>query len=138
MNEDKGAFILFLVMMIVCIHLVCIIVVFGFIMSQPTGPTYTTSYSLVNASQAKELIESNNITIVDCTGGCKPCNYKYRILDALWEDNPENLYNETSDIIAYSSKGDHITEEFCVGLLNHTYGEIYFLAGGYDAWMEIE
>ena len=96
---------------------------------------YTSSYKRVNVSVAKQLIESDlNLTVVDCTGGCKSCVWKNgKIPRAEWINQPEFLYNTTEDILVYSYDGT-TSITFCNQLVNHTYGKIYHLNGGLIAW----
>jgi len=103
-------------------------------------PQYTTSYENVNVSFAKELIETSlNLTIVDCSGGCRDCTWKngYHLPRAQWIEFPETLYNYTSDILVYCQYGIK-SVDFCEQLLNHVYGKIYHLNGGYIAWIKDE
>ena len=105
---------------------------------KPTIPRYTTSYENINVSFAKELIETSpNLTIVDCSGGCLSCTWKSGayLPRARWVEFPEVLYNYTSDIMVYCRIGTK-SVNFCEQLLNHVYGKIYNLLGGYRAWIK--
>lgn len=98
---------------------------------------YTSSYERVNVDVAKQLIETDlNLTVVDCTGGCKSCVWKNgNIPRAEWINQPEFFYNTTEDILVYSYDGT-TSITFCDQLVNHTYGKIYHLNGGLIAWNE--
>jgi rhodanese-related sulfurtransferase len=99
--------------------------------------TYSTYYTNLNPEDAYDLINtSSNLTIIDCRGleGCSQCQFnKGHLPGAELNSNPLTLYNYTSDILVYSVNGT-IGEEFCEDLVNHVYGDIYNLEGGYEAW----
>jgi len=100
-------------------------------------PQYTTFYETINVTEVKELINtSENITVVDIRGleGCGTCQFKQGHLPgAIRSTDSSMFYNYTSDIVVYSVDGT-LGETFCCELLNHTYGEIYNLQGGWNAW----
>jgi rhodanese-related sulfurtransferase len=107
-------------------------------LEKPTTPQYTMSYVNINVSTAKELIETSsflNLTIADCSGGCHYCFWKSGeyIPYAQWIEFPDALYNSTFDILVYCRDGTK-SKNFCEHLLNHVYGKIYNLEGGYRAW----
>ena len=125
---------------IIFIFGVCLIIFGVIIILQPSinnvlQPRYTNKYYDINVSVAKQLINDNpNLTIIDCTGGCQPCAWKSgHIANAIWDEFPENYYNYTSDILVYDNGGIK-SSLFCQQLVNHTYGKIYNLVGGYLAW----
>ena len=108
--------------------------------SKPLISKYTKSYENINVSVAKELIETNpNLTIVDCRGGCQECTWKNGayLPRSRWIENPEILYNYTSDILVYSTNGLK-SVDFCEQLLDKVYGKIYNLIGGFLAWSKEE
>jgi rhodanese-related sulfurtransferase len=94
---------------------------------------YVRFYTNVSVAEAVALINSSGaLTIVDCRG-CK-CNYeKGHLPNAIWENTPHQFYNMTGDLLVYSQEGNG-SAEFCEQLVNHTYGALYNLAGGYTAW----
>lgn len=109
-------------------------------LEKPNTPQYTTSYENINVSLAKELIATNsNLTIVDCSGGCQECTWKNGayLPRARWIEFPWKLYDSTYDILVYSQSGQK-SANFCEQLLNHVYGKIYNLKGGYIAWRKEE
>lgn len=129
-----------LIIIYVLLAILVIAVVFSpTIFNGITKKGYTTTYYNVNVTVAKQLINSTaNLTIIDCTGGCQPCSWKNgHIANAIWDEFPENYYNYTSDIIVYDNGGLK-SEMFCQSLVNHTYGKIYNLVGGYLAWVSGE
>ena len=136
-----------IISLILGIFIILTVIAFIFILifkspslEKPAIPQYITSYENINVSFAKELIETNpNLTIVDCSGGCQECLWKNRhyLPRAQWIEFPEILYNYTSDLLIYSQYGIKSTD-FCEQLLNHVYGEIYNLKGGYIAWIKKE
>lgn len=102
----------------------------------PNALKFTTSYKGVNVSFAKKLIDTYpNITIVDCSGGCQECLWKNgsHLPYAQWIESPELLYNQNTDILVYCQNGLK-SIDFCNKLINHVYGKIYYLRGGFIAW----
>ena len=105
------------------------------VMEQQTNqPDYTTSYTVIDPKTAYELVfnNSNPLTIVDIRS-CD-CDYEAgHIPKAIWQTFVPSLYETTSDLLIYCEDGlSSIT--FCENLLNHTYGAIYFLEDGIEAW----
>ena len=99
-----------------------------------TDPTFTTTYSGLSPTQGYTLINSSedSIIIVDVRE-CQ-CNYnKGHIPNAIWNINPRSFYNETKDLLIYENK-ESLSLDFCESLKGHTYGSIYYLKGGMDAW----
>lgn len=98
-------------------------------------PQYTTRYETINVSQAKELIATaTNLTVIDCRPGCGPCQFKKGHLPgAILTSNPSAFYNYSCDFLVYCNTGK-TGAKFCISLLNHTYGKIYNLDGGWNAW----
>jgi len=99
----------------------------------------TTSFTSLTAEQAYDLLNSgSNITIIDCRS-CK-CHYTNsgHLPNAIHRNDVEleSLYNLTIDILFYSSASDGESIEFCQQLINHTYGKLYNLEGGFEAWKE--
>lgn len=101
---------------------------------QTNQPTYTTTYTSITSQKAYDFVYNNShpIVIVD-TRSCD-CDYKQgHIPGAIWQINPTPFYNSTNDLIIYCQDGQSSTT-FCEKLLGHTYGAIYHLEGGLDAW----
>jgi len=100
-------------------------------------PQYTTFYENVNISHAKEIINSTtNLSIIDVRGleGCSHCQFrKGHLPNATMYNLPDSFFNTTNDILVYSRDGKR-GETFCEQLVNHTYGKIYNLEGGWNAW----
>ena len=101
----------------------------------PTGPFLTNTYSAISPTDALALINSTNETqliIVDIRS-CK-CNYNSGHLpNSTWNVNPLSFYNLTEDLLVYS-KNNVDSIEFIEKLLNKTYGDLYYLEGGINAW----
>ena len=93
---------------------------------------YTTFFTNLTVENAQELInKSVNLTIIDYRN--KEIYEIEWIPNAIYGSAPENFFNETNDLLIYSHNGGSSTE-FCKKLVNHTYGEIYNLEGGINAW----
>ena len=100
---------------------------------QQIRPDYTLSYAIISPEDAQELISANHDLVIADVRGCD-CDYdEGHIPDAIWQVNPTLFYNTTSDILVYCQDGLSCVT-FCKDLLNHTYGEIYALEGGINAW----
>ena len=99
---------------------------------------YTTIFYNITPKEAYNLINNTeNLTIIDCRGleGCSHCQFnRGHLPGAELNDNPTTLYQNTADILVYSVNGN-VGEDFCLDLLNHVYGKIYNLIGGYNAWV---
>jgi rhodanese-related sulfurtransferase len=100
---------------------------------QQIQPDYTLSYAIISPEDAQELISTKPDLIIADVRGCD-CDFdEEHIPDAIWQVNPTLLYNTTNDILIYCQDGlSSVT--FCKDLLNHTYGAIYVLEGGINAW----
>jgi len=100
-------------------------------------PKYTITFETINVTETKLVINtSENVTVVDIRGleGCGPCQFnKGHLPGAIRSTEASMFYNYTSDIIVYSVDGA-LGETFCEQLVNHTYGRIYNLQGGWNAW----
>jgi len=99
---------------------------------------YTSSYTNLNVDEAWTFINTTteNLTIIDCRGleGCSTCQYnRGHLPGAERNDNPLTLYNYSTNILVYSVNGT-VGATFCEDLVNHVYGKIFNLAGGWDAW----
>ena len=101
---------------------------------QQTQPNYTASYTAIGPEAAYELVfnYSNPLTIVDI----RSCDCSYNdghIPKAIWQTSPVTSYETTNDLLIYCDDGQ-LSVTFCEGLLNHTYGAIYYLDGGIETW----
>ena len=134
-KEDRKALgIIFTSALTLTLIVTALIFVYG--ESEPEGPFLTTTFKGVDKATTQNLMNTTSLTIIDCTGGCKPCNYKYHLPGAIWTSDPIPYYNSTQPILAYTSKGgDSNAIKFCEQLVNHTYGELCYLVGGYNAWV---
>jgi rhodanese-related sulfurtransferase len=96
---------------------------------------YTTSYTPVTPLEAKELINNTiNLVIADIRG-CD-CDYNKGHLEyAIWQTYAPNFYNTVHDLLIYDKNGTN-SIKYCKNLINHVYGEIYYLEGGIEAWEE--
>jgi rhodanese-related sulfurtransferase len=100
---------------------------------QTTKRKVTTSFTSLSPQEAYDLMNNSvNLTIIDCSS-CQ-CSYnRAHIVDAIWDDTPSHYYNLTTDVLAYCQNGA-VSLAFCNELVNHTYGEIFHIAGGFSAW----
>ena len=103
---------------------------------QQFQPDYTTSYTTIDPKTAYELAfnNSNPLTIVDI----RPCNCSYNkghIPNAIWRTRPMLFYEKANNLLIYC-KDCELSVTFCEDLLNHTYGAIYLLDGGIEAWKD--
>jgi len=96
-------------------------------------PSYTTTFTNIDVQEAKNLIESEQNLIVADIRSCD-CDYnKGHLPHAVWQTSPSSLYGTTSDVIVYCQDGLE-SISFCQDLLDNTYGGIYYLEGGFNAW----
>jgi len=104
----------------------------------------TSSYSTINVEEAYQLLNTGrNINLIDDPVGCH-CRYDEEHIgdffhyDALLVTRLnygiEALYNTTDDTIIYDDDGLGEGLVHCEALVNHVYGDIYYLEGGLDAW----
>jgi len=101
----------------------------------------TSTYKNIDIEVAYNLInKSKNLAIIDCRGleGCGPCQIKKdgRLnFDFVYlNQNPYVHFNTTKNLLIYSTNGTVAEEDFCKILVNHVYGKIYNLKGGFEAW----
>jgi len=105
------------------------------IMIQKNPPTYTTTYTSISPEEAYNLVynSTNPIIIVD-TRSCD-CSYNNgHIIGAIWMTNPLTLYGTMEDTLIYCEDGEQSSRKFCEKFIGHTYGQIYHLKGGIEAW----
>ena len=97
----------------------------------------TSYYTNITCEEAYTLINTTkNLSVIDCRGleGCSSCQFnKGHLPGAAMNSNPTTLYNTTNDILVYSKNGEN-GSKFCQDLINHVYGKIYNLEGGYNTW----
>ena len=100
---------------------------------QPKKSSYTTFFTSISPDNVQAVINSNvNLTVVDVRG-CE-CSYdKGHIPNAIWDVSPRNFFNTTNDLLVYCQDGI-ISLAFCEKLVDHTYGALYCLEDGLDAW----
>lgn len=103
---------------------------------------YARSYTNISVSKAYNLINSTtdiNLSIIDVRGleGCGPCQFKNKghLPGAVLNSNPDSLFNTTALFIIYSVDGT-VGANFSQQLVNHVYGMIYNLEGGFEAWKD--
>lgn len=107
-----------------------------------TSPQITTEYSALSAEAAYDFINTttHNLTIID-TRTCK-CSYDAGHIgappyfEAIHSINWENYYNTTDDILVYDDAGDDEALEYVDNLVNHLYGKLYYVEGGFSAWSQ--
>jgi hypothetical protein len=104
---------------------------------------YTSKYKNIDVEEAYSLInKTKNLVIIDCRGleGCGSCQIKSEgrlDFDFVYlNQNPYVHYNTTENLLIYSKDGKVGEEDFCKILVNHVYGKIYNLEGGFYAWKE--
>ncbi len=99
---------------------------------------YTSFFTNITVAEAYNLINiTENLKIIDCRGleGCSHCQFnRGHLPGAELNDNPTTLYQNSADILVYSVDGS-VGEDFCSDLLDHVFGNIYNLIGGYNAWV---
>ena len=126
---------------ILLVTIITIIAVLGFavtstlIQSPPTFeiPQQTTTYQPITVENAKTLIDKNISLVVIDIRTCD-CNYKKgHIPNAVWEPFPGGFYGTTNDLIVYCANGTK-SIDYCEQLIGHTFGDIYYLQGGIEAW----
>jgi len=94
---------------------------------------YSKKYIDITAEHAKKMIEEDiNIIVVD-TRGCR-CNWEEgHIPTAVWQTFAPYFENTAHDLLIYCQNGSE-SIEYCNLLVGHTFGNIYHLQGGIDAW----
>ncbi|UCF50475.1 MAG: hypothetical protein JSU91_03055 [Thermoplasmatales archaeon] len=104
---------------------------------------YTSKYKNIDVEEAYNLInKTKNLVIIDCRGleGCGSCQIKSEgrlDFDFVYlNQNPYVHYNTTENLLIYSKDGTVGEEDFCKIIVNHVYGKIYNLEGGFYAWKE--
>lgn len=103
-------------------------------------PIYTSEYTNITNAEAynKWLNDNDSIYFIDI----RPCSCSYNnehIIDAYlishFEDGLISLFNTTKNLVFYDWNTDTSNViDYCETMLNHTYGGIYYLQDGYNAW----
>lgn len=102
-------------------------------------PTYTTSYTNISVDDAyMNWFNNESIYFIDV----RPCACSYKdkhIIDANltshFSNGLETLFNTTSDIVFYDWTNDvKRVSDYCETMVNNTYGGIFYLQDGYNAW----
>jgi len=108
---------------------------------EETEIKFTSKYKNLDVQAAFNMInKTKNLIIIDCRGleGCGPCQIKSEgrlDFDFVYLNiNPIVHYNKTENLLIYSKDGTVSEEDFCKELINHVYGKICNLKGGFDAW----
>jgi len=132
-----------IIVFVILIAFASVYVATPYFFSEPTEIRYTSSYKNISAEAAYNLInKTNNLVIIDCRGleGCGSCQIKQEgRLDfdfVFLNQNPYVHYNTSENLLIYSKNGTVGEEDFCKVLVNHVYGKIYNLDGGFYAWKE--
>ncbi len=129
------------VIFLIIVAFAAIYVAFFYLFSEETEIKFTSSYKNIDAKVAYNLInKTKNLVIIDCRGleGCGSCQIKSEgrlDFDFVYlNQNPYVHYNTTENLLIYSKDGTVAEEDFCKILVDHVYGKIYNLEGGFDAW----
>ena len=109
---------------------------------------FTNSYSLLSIHEVYDLIynQSKEVILVDVPStGISRYNGSH-LENALsihdknhFPQGIKSLYNTTEDVIFYDDfddLGDEFGVYYCKELVNHTYGNIYYMQGGLTEWIE--
>jgi len=145
MNEDKSGIKkerkiqIILIVVLICISLIAVIgLTYSFDANEKEsfGKIISVIYSGISPRNVSNLINASEDIIIIDVRECK-CNYnKGHLIDAVWDINPQNYYNTTSDLLVYDNWQD-ICIDFCEKLVNNTYGSIYYLEGGINEWKNV-
>jgi len=103
----------------------------------------TTDYTTITVQEAYDLVynQKKNIMIIDVpTMGITRYNESHLENAIMVGDQSylpegmETLYNTTKDILIYDDDGRGTGLFYCEQLINHTYGKVYYLTGGFSEW----
>ena len=132
-----------IIIFVILIAFAAVYVATPYFSSEPSEIRYASSYKNISPEAAYNLINrTSNLVIIDCRGleGCGSCQIKKEgRLDfdfVFLNQNPYVHYNTTENLLIYSKNGTVAEEDFCKVLVNHVYGKIYNLEGGFIAWKE--
>jgi len=138
-NNKKTGKRISIIFVSIIITLIIILSIFTFISFEENDKKeddvlkYTDEYKSIAPEVIESRVSSNDSIIVIDVRSCK-CNYNGgHIPNATWTVNVKPYYNETKDILIYDNHEENYIG-FCEQLVNNTYGEIYYLKGGIDAW----
>ena len=103
---------------------------------------YALYYTNISVAEAFDTINTTtdiNLSIIDVRGleGCGTCQFKNKghLPGAVLNSNPDSLFNSTAIFIVYSVNGT-VGANFSQQLVNHVYGKIYNIDGGFEAWKD--
>lgn len=143
-NKKEKMLVYLVSLILISMALVAVVFLFFTMPGNPsevdTTPKITTTYSGISADDAYDFINTttHNLTIVD-SRGCA-CRYNAGHIgappyfEAVHNINWKNYYDTEDDILVYDDYGNDESITFCSNLVNHTYGKILYLEGGFAAW----
>ena len=131
------------IILLIIVVIAAIYIANFYLFSQDDEIKFTSSYKNIEPETAYKIInKTKNLVIIDCRGleGCGSCQIKNEgrlDFDFVYlNQNPYVHFNTTENLLIYSKNGTAAEEDFCKILLNHVYGKIYNLKGGFEAWKE--
>ena len=158
MPEEKLSKKNFMILGVILIILVLSVSAAGIILLSPNAgkpekpSPYTTlkvtdSFSNITVEEAYNLINNTpNVNIIDDPTGChcrfdrvhigNPPKFEAILITNLnaLPNSTKSLYNTTNITIFYDDNGMGDSILHCQQLVNHSYGAIYYLEGGLEAW----
>jgi len=135
---------LIIILVVIAIYLLLFSPSIGLLNSSEQTDQLTSRYNIITVEEAYELLNSGEkINLVDDPVGCS-CryddehigdffNYEASLVNHL-PSGVKMFYNTTNDTIIYDDDGLGEGLVHCETLVNHVYGDIYYLEGGLDAW----
>jgi len=107
---------------------------------EPYVPVLASSFSSITAEEAYDLINTSSQYIIIDSRPC-PCKYNTEHIGlngsfeaTLPPDNDSELYNLTIDLIIYDAYGNLDATNYCERFINHIYGKICYIEGGFSSW----
>ena len=132
-KEKKIQAILIIVLVVISISAVSLLMLLDEPIQGSTELVYTTTFRGIDPYNTSKLIITNEHLVIVDIRSCK-CNYEEGHLpNAIWNTNPHSFDNETNDLLIFDTNGSK-SIEFCQNLLGQTYGALYYLEGGINAW----
>ena len=127
-------FILFISLIILMVITIISIITFS---TPPTPPIEENKeplgeYITVNGMEAEDLYD-NDLIIVDCSSH-KSIYKDHHLPNAIWTSNVTYLYELTDNVLVYSDSEEQAIL-FCETLMDIVTGQVYYLEGGYEAWV---